>query len=265
MNNTMRAVLAAAAVFTTGCAQEVEGFGTEEQASTDSHLAGNAQTDNSDLAVVEILFTKAGEEGEFICTGTLIARNVVLTAGHCTLGSAAGRVIVGTTAEDAIDESEIAKFIPHPAYDPNTAANDIGIVVLADPILTTRPLAVNDTPLEELVPAERMATTVIKQVGYGVTERSAQGASGAGIKRIGYTFMTELAGREFAVSTNGNAAGATACGGDSGGPAFLRTTRGWLLIGTESRGDLECKEGTVKVRTDAVIDWIDATIADNEE
>lgn len=246
-----------------GCADPVEDVETEEQGETNSELAGNARTDQGDAAVVGILYQPKGSTGTLICTGSVIAPKVVLTAGHCTAGGGAGKVFVGTSASAATESVAIAKFVPHPGYDAKTKANDIGIVVLAKPLTTVKSLAVNRKPLESLVDPNGPAPTV-KMVGYGATARTANSSEGVGTKRVGLTLMRKITPKEFYVSASADIGGSTACGGDSGGPAFLKTSQGWLLIGTESRGDVECKVGTNKVRTDAVIDFIDRVVAANK-
>lgn len=233
-----------------GCAIEGEVDDEGDEESSDG-LAGDAVLDSGDLATVGILWKDAAGIGK-ICTGELIAPKVVLTAGHCVIDAKSGTVFVGksSAAADQIEKANVAKFLPHPNYKPKTGPfNDIGAIILATPLTKATPLAVNRQPLEKIA----KVGTQVKMVGYGVTDRQ---KGDAGKKRLGYAKITQIARNEFAVAGT-----ATACGGDSGGPAFVRTAAGWLLVGTESRGDTACVKGTVKERVDAFLPFIDGALA----
>ena len=57
--------------------------------------------------------------------------------------------------------------------------------------------------------------------------------------------------------------GVDACFGDSGGPLYLKTDDGYVVVGITSRayagvpGDRPCAYGGIYVRPDAIIDWIE--------
>lgn len=85
------------------------------------------------------------------CSGTLIAPDLVLTAGHCLSGSAfTNRVFVAGWAKGSyVGFARAAQEHIHPAFNlENGPAHDIGLIVLEQPIVETAPLPLNasDTP-----------------------------------------------------------------------------------------------------------------------
>ena len=58
-------------------------------------------------------------------------------------------------------------------------------------------------------------------------------------------------------------AGKDSCNGDSGGPVFMDTPRGVMLVGAVSRATSSatspCGDGGIYVRTDKVLSWIEQT------
>merc|ERR1712032_350163 len=75
------------------------------------------------------------------CGGTLISSTHVLTAAHCTDGSAASsiRVILGehNIADSDFNRVDVAEIINHPNYDSRTTDNDYAILRLANPVTFT--------------------------------------------------------------------------------------------------------------------------------
>lgn len=221
----------------------------EEQSSESSEkLAGFAVPDGGDAAVVG-MYWQSKDGGTFLCTGEVVAPRVVLTAGHCVVEATKAFVFVGLTYDLRREQVDVAKLVPHPQYDPTTGLNDIAALVLAAPLNVT-PLTINRTPVDQLAGLDR-----VKLVGYGVTD--ANDPTTAGTKRMGYGQVTQIAGSEILVQGNTQLLQAVGCRGDSGGATIV----GGVLIGTESRGDQDCKIGTIKERVDYYAPFIDSVIA----
>merc|ERR1712173_254560 len=75
------------------------------------------------------------------CGGTLISSSHVLTAAHCTDGSAASsiRVILGehNIADSDFNRVDVAEIINHPDYNSGTIDNDYAILRLANAVTVT--------------------------------------------------------------------------------------------------------------------------------
>jgi hypothetical protein len=175
---------------------------------------GSAPSPAAAGAVVTIV----GSHGNS-CTGTLIARDVVLTAAHC--------IAPGTTTKIVDYKSrpprllDIRRTAVHPQFDMQSllahrATADVALLQLASP-LPAQPAALGGALMPITV---GMRLTV---VGMGVAI-AGDGRSG-GVARAASLAVTGRPGtlqiRLVDPSTNNARAGLGACTGDSGAPAFL--------------------------------------------
>ena len=195
------------------------------------------------------------------CTGTLIAPDLVLTAGHCISGVTS--VKVGVT--DLIAESEnipVAAAVEHPD---SFTTDDVGLLLLERlASVTPRVLAtgcVLERHLKDGAPVAIVGWGATDQQGERSTDRLMEAESS-----ITDFDCTGGRGCNVGVSPGGElAAGGDnvdSCFGDSGGPLYLLTDIGDFLVGVTSRGyddaQVPCGEGGIYVRPDAVLDWIEA-------
>jgi Trypsin len=152
-----------------------------------------------------------------LCTGTALARDLVLTAAHCVAGKLDYQVKTFQTGQPI----SVRAIALHPRFDrasyaANRATADVALLKLGSPL--------NDhvTPAK-LAPARRVAVgETLTIAGFGVT--AADTAFGLGIPRMATLTVTGKPGslqiRLYDVATRNMRAGLGACTGDSGAPAF---------------------------------------------
>ena len=152
-----------------------------------------------------------------LCTGTALARDLVLTAAHCVSGRFAYQVRTFQTGQTV----EVRSIARHPRFDPlsyvaGRATADVALIKLAAPLNEQLAPAA-------LAPARRVAVGEILTVaGFGVT--LAGTPRGLGVPRMASLAVTGKPGalqiRLYDLATLNRRSGLGACTGDSGAPAF---------------------------------------------
>lgn len=173
--------------------------------------------------------------GTFLCTGTLVSPNVVITAAHCLDSDPSVANIVVRRGHDINSPVPAINAIAYGA-DPEFCGeetckediHDYGFIILAS--------SQNDVPAFPRAIADQhewddlmRVNNEITVVGYGLNEGDI-----TGIKRQVEIPITRFSGsgREF----QAGGMGMDSCQGDSGGPAFAKLGDEWLLVGITSRG-----------------------------
>lgn len=203
------------------------------------------------------------------CTGTLIAPDVFLTAGHCTTRleswQISGRLVstnVSFSHENILDEStwlDVERIITHPLYGSTQYSNphDVGLIILSEPI-DYLPFAnlpeegFLDVLKQEGVLHEHQDKTLITVVGYGMTvEWPHTTVVDKGPARwYAYSQFQALTKPWLHMTQNHNLDLAGTCFGDSGGPAFIDYQGVRWLVGITSWGDGMCLTNGFDYRVD---------------
>lgn len=230
-----------------GCGPEEVVTGPVPLGHMSSPIVGGTD-DSGDPAVVLIVNNNPG----FLCTGEIIAPNIVLTAGHCTVAGettpsatlspstfqvGGGFDPLNTTGTGGADwVRNVVKVDHHPnlLLSASGITHDVGILVLASDAPVT-PLSYQASRDD----AVYQAGTNFKAVGYGITGAA---NNDAGLKRTVQLQIQVEASDAFQYGS----ASQNTCSGDSGGPALV----GSKVIGTVSYGDQNCSIGGVDMRTD---------------
>jgi trypsin len=217
-------------------------------------IGGVPTTDFPDCVAV-------GTNFQWCCTGTLVAPNVVVTAGHCQ-GGCSARVFFGTNVNTSGEIVPVKKAVRHPQYGIGGKHNDLTVLILERDVKTVKPRKLATTTMVD-------KAHFIRAVGFGNTDP--ESTSGYGIKR-----MVDIPIASVSCAADGPArygcdaglelvAGAPflnkdSCNGDSGGPIYVKSGTAWYLAGATSRATVDstrpCGDGGIYVRIDKYATWI---------
>ncbi|WP_285687449.1 trypsin-like serine protease [Actinoplanes sp. NBRC 103695] len=203
--------------------------------------------------------TPTGGKRNSGCSGALIARQWIITAGHCF------RDANGVRVERPVADSSLATigkadvngtgkgYALQVVAVRQSPTADVAIAKLASPVRGIKPLKISDTPPE---PGD-----VLRLTGYGST----QSASPVQETKLRTGQLSVLTVEENIIGVEGFAPqpDTTPCPFDSGGPFFVEQRwRAPKLVSVVSNGpscphtDLESS-----ARVDNIKDWIDEAIA----
>lgn len=194
--------------------------------------------------------------GNTFCSGTLIAPDVVLTAGHCF--NQKRDVLEVAILDD--ERIAIKAFKVHPGYKSvklplfigKKSSNDIAVVLIERPSERGRPVGLAKSG-DKLSSSEKLIVA-----GNGCREKQRD-------IWVGYLGYHEVSGAKYisgeGASSQINVSGAVGCQGDSGGSLFAIRNKKLNLFGVVSWGDTH----GFYFRMEAVephLGWIKKTIAE---
>ncbi|HOH02686.1 MAG TPA: S1 family peptidase, partial [Polyangiaceae bacterium] len=199
----------------------------------DPIINGTLDTSTSNDSIVMVFHQ--GPYYQSICTGTLIAPNIVLTARHCVSNTNEYVDCVNdVTGEFSASELYILKGYDPLSGNPQAIAqgaqvyhdgskglcgHDLALIRLSSPISSL-------TPVRVRVSSAPTIGETFKAVGYGLTNPNNPNSSGRRYYRDGVTVSQIVYGNDFR-------GGQSICSGDSGGPAISQQG---AVFGVTSRG-----------------------------
>jgi secreted trypsin-like serine protease len=212
-------------------------------------LGGSLDTTHE--AVVSIA-TADGDPRPELCTGTIVAPKIVLTAGHCTIGREPSGLVVGVGPDSRAPTRTlpIAAIHTPSRYDYTRVADerglDIGIIVLAEDA-GIAPIPLTDAPIEG----------TLDLVGFGQTSGDASSRGSRNHASVTATVRCSTLLAFGDGKTNG-------CHGDSGGPLLGKNASGAeVVVGIVSFGSETCDPPTYAVRADAYASFVAAGADDS--
>ncbi len=228
----------------------------------------------------DIIFTRESGSPAFAgsCSGTIIAKGVVLTAAHCVYNTPIETIYAGLPASKPTGSPFFCGAVAvaeHPRYTADNVAsvNDIALIRLNKACVDAWP---TKTSVRQVKLPSRNDSTLLRAplviYGWGVNQ------NGKFPKRLGYLRVTnysssgrEIYGRDFNPAMHlaaGRIFGSErlfggACNGDSGGPLIAWRGKQPYLVGVTSFGMKRCRLAapTVFTRVSPQLGWIKKAIA----
>jgi secreted trypsin-like serine protease len=200
---------------------------------------------------------------DVLCTGTVIAPTVFLTAGHCTAFlESEGISEVWVTFVPAYDEDSAAPrgtvsgtYVTHPDFgfsgkgglsDPH----DMAVVLLSSPVGVTPARLPTAGLLDQL----NLRSSTFTAVGYGTVRETKTTGPHAfffdAVRRYALQSFLSLQKSWLTLNMNPSTGSGGTCYGDSGGPHFLGGVTSNLLVSITVIGDAMCRATDKTYRLD---------------
>lgn len=240
-----------------------------------SKVINGAEVPIEEVPGIVALYSQEEDGRRFICGGTQIAPNKILTAAHCVVDED-GEVLstdVLTVVASVSDLSEpvtpyaVNAITVHPDYRPKTVLYDAAVITLTTAIVFPQPVTLggrHDERKSEVLVAGWGSTDYY---GGSLSQRLMRGYVEVLPQARCHRLLANGWGRAWAERSDLRLCGrpnpSSICDGDSGGPLFVRKNGALVQIGIVSiylpRHDIDCaNSGYTRISAPVIKRFIDA-------
>ncbi len=218
--------------------------------------------------VVVVLDQTSGKTN--VCSASVVARNVVLTAAHCVSGLPDMRVFYRESSGDRVFLG-VEKIAINADYKPNASrpaafSIDLALLLLSEPLPSKfRPVQLGGKGPVAVGQRVRIAgfglsdEDKVRIAGSGPSNEDVSGTSG--VLRAG-VLMSSGPKSKFSVLVDPAGTGLGGCTGDSGAPVFAGNQPLQVAVAIKANGDggKSCGASTVAVQLAPQLPWIHETL-----
>jgi len=226
----------------------------------------------TDASIADFPWQVYYESGDFMCGGSIIAGNWIITAAHCTENEDGSAIPVsemfikaGATNPYSITEGkryQVSEVIIHENYNTSTLANDIALLRLKIPVDVPNARPVKLVTADDAGEGATDPGVISWVTGWGLTDVSPEEFPYV-LQKVQLPIVSRLQASTVWRSIPDNFimagyrdAARDACNGDSGGPLVVPVSGEYRLAGITSWGSEDCDTYSAYTEISAFEEWI---------
>jgi V8-like Glu-specific endopeptidase len=226
--------------------------GTSDGPNVSGIVKGHKVKDKDQLGRAIVAIVSEQSQGQALCTGSIIAEDLILTAAHCVEGNPTKLSIVFSGNVRAAKPSDIRladRFAQNPRWLKQTekGRGDLALIHFEGGLAS----GYSEIKLAAKSAGLKPGTPVLV-IGYGVTNGTTKVGSGI-LRETATTVISQSTPTE--IMTDGKKS--SVCFGDSGGPAFVEINSEFVQWGVASSvTNQTCSEASIHTDLASYLSWI---------